>query len=172
MVLCCGLMQPLLFWLGLPGWGSTCTAPTLLPPPAGTCRQWTSTTRRARSSCFARALTTAAGEGGAGALTQSAVRRLQLLNMSFAMGARRYDKHKILQKEVGGTQFVACLNPTAGSFFITPRMQRHFATFAIQMPSQDVTRCGRDWSWGTCLPAVTHRCSPLVTVLFPRPFHL
>ena len=54
----------------------------------------------------------------------------------------RYDKHKILQKEVSSTQYVACLNPTAGSFFITPRMQRHFATFAVQMPTQDVIRCG------------------------------
>lgn len=55
---------------------------------------------------------------------------------------RRYDKHKVLQKEIGNTQFVACLNPTAGSFFITPRMQRQFATFAVQMPSQDNIRCG------------------------------
>jgi len=52
----------------------------------------------------------------------------------------RYDKHKILQKEISNSQFVACLNPTAGSFFITPRMQRHFATFAVQMPSPDIIR--------------------------------
>jgi dynein heavy chain len=52
-----------------------------------------------------------------------------------------YDKQKVLMKEVGNTQFVACLNPTAGSFVITPRMQRHFATFAVQMPSVDVIRC-------------------------------
>lgn len=43
-------------------------------------------------------------------------------------------------KEVVNTQYVACMNPTAGSFHITPRMQRHFATFAVQMPSADITR--------------------------------
>lgn len=32
------------------------------------------------------------------------------------------------------------MNPTAGSFNITPRMQRHFATFAVQMPSMDIAR--------------------------------
>jgi hypothetical protein len=32
------------------------------------------------------------------------------------------------------------MNPTAGSFNITPRMQRHFATFAVQMPSPDIVR--------------------------------
>ena len=38
-------------------------------------------------------------------------------------------------------QYVACMNPTAGSFTITPRLQRHFATFAVQMPSTDIVRC-------------------------------
>mgnify|MGYP001133509514 CR=1 FL=1 len=52
----------------------------------------------------------------------------------------RYDKTKILQKEIGNVQFVACMNPTAGSFFITPRMQRQFATFAVQMPGPDIIR--------------------------------
>jgi dynein heavy chain len=32
------------------------------------------------------------------------------------------------------------MNPTAGSFNITPRMQRHFATFAVQMPPADIVR--------------------------------
>jgi hypothetical protein len=32
------------------------------------------------------------------------------------------------------------MNPTAGSFNITPRMQRHFVTFAVQMPSADIVR--------------------------------
>ena len=56
-----------------------------------------------------------------------------------ALGCR-YDKHKILQKEVTNVQYVACMNPTAGSFYITPRMQRHFATFAVQMPGPDIVR--------------------------------
>lgn len=52
----------------------------------------------------------------------------------------RYDKVKILLKEIQSCQYVACINPTAGSFNITPRMQRHFATFAVQMPPPDIVR--------------------------------
>ena len=51
-----------------------------------------------------------------------------------------YDKHKILLKEVVGCQFAAAMNPTAGSFTITPRMQRHFVTLAVAMPGADVVR--------------------------------
>lgn len=71
------------------------------------------------------------------------------------LAPRRYDKHKVLQKEIGNTQFVACLNPTAGSFFITPRMQRHFATFAVQMPSQENIRCGQPVSCRGCALATS-----------------
>eukprot|EP00899_Mesostigma_viride_P009330 jgi/Mesvir1/18399/Mv14277-RA.1 len=48
-----------------------------------------------------------------------------------------YDKVKIVMKEVLNTQLLACMNPTAGSFTINPRLQRHFATFAVQMPSHE-----------------------------------
>ena len=51
-----------------------------------------------------------------------------------------YDKHKIVLKEVLDCGYTACMNPTAGSFTITPRMQRHFATFAMQMPGQEIVR--------------------------------
>ena len=51
-----------------------------------------------------------------------------------------FDKVKIVLKEVTNTQYCACMNPTAGSFNITPRMQRHFVTFAVQMPHQDIVR--------------------------------
>jgi dynein heavy chain len=44
-------------------------------------------------------------------------------------------------KEVANTQYTACMNPTAGSFTITPRMQRHFCTFAVQMPAPEDARC-------------------------------
>ena len=47
---------------------------------------------------------------------------------------------KIVLKEVTNTQYCACMNPTAGSFTITPRMQRHFVTFAVQMPTTDIVR--------------------------------
>ena len=51
-----------------------------------------------------------------------------------------FDKVKIVLKEVTNTQYCACMNPTAGSFNITPRMQRHFVTFAVQMPHMDIVR--------------------------------
>lgn len=51
-----------------------------------------------------------------------------------------YDKVKIQLKEIINCQMAACMNPTAGSFNITPRMQRHFVTFAVQMPTSDITR--------------------------------
>ena len=36
-------------------------------------------------------------------------------------------------KSISKTQVVACMNPGAGSFFINPRLQRWFVTFAIGM---------------------------------------
>jgi len=51
-----------------------------------------------------------------------------------------FDKQKIVMKDVLNTQLCACMNPTAGSFYITPRMQRHFVTFGVQMPSKEVVQ--------------------------------
>eukprot|EP00741_Cyanophora_paradoxa_P016051 tig00000042_g15496.t1 len=48
-----------------------------------------------------------------------------------------YDRAKLQLKEIVNTQYMACMNPTAGSFTIDPRLQRQFATFAVQMPSQE-----------------------------------
>ncbi|CAB1116950.1 unnamed protein product [Ectocarpus sp. CCAP 1310/34] len=39
------------------------------------------------------------------------------------------------RKEIVDVQFLSAMNPTAGSFEICERLQRHFATFACQMPS-------------------------------------
>jgi dynein heavy chain len=45
-----------------------------------------------------------------------------------------------LRKELVDIQYMAAMNPTAGSFVICERAQRHFATFACLMPSkQDLT---------------------------------
>ena len=38
-------------------------------------------------------------------------------------------------KTIADCQYVAALNPSAGSFSINPRLQRHFTTLAIGMPS-------------------------------------
>ncbi len=39
------------------------------------------------------------------------------------------------RKEIVDMQFLAAFNPTAGSFHICERLQRHFATFCVSMPS-------------------------------------
>lgn len=43
-----------------------------------------------------------------------------------------YDREKLALKDILNCQFVACMNPTAGSFTITPRLQRHFCSFAVK----------------------------------------
>ena len=45
-----------------------------------------------------------------------------------------YDMTKITCRTIDRAQFVACMNHTAGCFEINPRLQRHFATFAIGFP--------------------------------------
>jgi dynein heavy chain len=42
-----------------------------------------------------------------------------------------------LRKELVDMQYLAAMNPTAGSFTICERAQRHFATFACLMPSKE-----------------------------------
>ncbi|KAK2112184.1 hypothetical protein P7K49_011931 [Saguinus oedipus] len=49
----------------------------------------------------------------------------------------RYDRHKLTLKDVHNCQYVACMNPTAGSFTIDPRLQRHFCVFAVSFPGQE-----------------------------------
>ncbi|XP_042345657.1 dynein axonemal heavy chain 11 [Plectropomus leopardus] len=48
-----------------------------------------------------------------------------------------YDRQKLSLKEIHKTQYVACMNPTAGSFTINPRLQRHFSVFAVNFPSSE-----------------------------------
>ncbi|ESO06976.1 hypothetical protein HELRODRAFT_171011 [Helobdella robusta] len=45
-----------------------------------------------------------------------------------------YDRIKLSLKEIHGTQYVSCMNPTAGSFTIDSRLLRHFAIFALSFP--------------------------------------
>lgn len=42
-----------------------------------------------------------------------------------------YDRSKFTIKQIQNVQFLSCMNPSAGSFFINPRLQRHFVTFAL-----------------------------------------
>ncbi|KAF5395439.1 hypothetical protein PHET_10739 [Paragonimus heterotremus] len=51
-----------------------------------------------------------------------------------------YDRQKLSLKRVQKTQYVAAMNPTAGSFTITPRLQRHFSVFALSFPDEAAVR--------------------------------
>ena len=49
-----------------------------------------------------------------------------------------YDLKKLTMKKLEKVFYVGAMNPTAGSFFIIDRMQRHFATFACPFPQAEV----------------------------------
>eukprot|EP00981_Chlorochromonas_danica_P012313 scaffold4815_cov184-Ochromonas_danica.AAC.1 len=46
-----------------------------------------------------------------------------------------YDIQKLTLKTVDDCQYISALNPTAGSFTVNPRLQRHFSCFSVGMPS-------------------------------------
>uniref|UniRef100_A0A670I3P5 Dynein axonemal heavy chain 17 n=1 Tax=Podarcis muralis TaxID=64176 RepID=A0A670I3P5_PODMU len=48
-----------------------------------------------------------------------------------------YDRTKLTLKDIHNCQYVACMNPTSGSFTIDSRLQRHFCVFAVSFPGQD-----------------------------------
>lgn len=48
-----------------------------------------------------------------------------------------YDRNKLSLKDISNCQYIACMNPHVGSFTVTPRLQRHFATFAVPKPSSE-----------------------------------
>ena len=48
-----------------------------------------------------------------------------------------YDRNRLTLKDIHNCQYISCMNPTSGSFTINPRLQRHFAVFAICFPGQE-----------------------------------
>ncbi|TMW50187.1 hypothetical protein DOY81_004746 [Sarcophaga bullata] len=48
-----------------------------------------------------------------------------------------YDRNKLSLKDIHNCQYVACMNPTAGSFTINPRLQRHFCVLAVSFPGAE-----------------------------------
>ncbi|XP_035709844.1 dynein beta chain, ciliary [Folsomia candida] len=48
-----------------------------------------------------------------------------------------YDRIKLSLKDIHNVGYVSCMNPTAGSFTINPRLQRHFAVFSLSFPGQE-----------------------------------
>ena len=45
-----------------------------------------------------------------------------------------YDRAKLSLKKVINCAYLACMNPTAGSFVVNPRLQRHFWLLAVGFP--------------------------------------
>ncbi len=53
-----------------------------------------------------------------------------------------FDRNDLgMRKHLVDIQYIVVMNPTAGSFEIFECCQRHFATFAVSMPSQGATPC-------------------------------
>lgn len=46
-----------------------------------------------------------------------------------------FDTTKLEKKEIRDVQYIACMNPTAGSFTISDRLQGNFCTFATPLPA-------------------------------------
>lgn len=44
-------------------------------------------------------------------------------NNETEMNAFRYDRQRLVLKEIHNCQYITCMNPTAGSFSINPRLQ-------------------------------------------------
>ncbi|KAL9650835.1 hypothetical protein ABK040_001885 [Willaertia magna] len=63
--------------------------------------------------------------------TQSAVEFLRQ-HMDYGFW---YDRAKMSVKEVSNVQYIAAMNPKAGSFTVTNRLQRHFGIFACTFPA-------------------------------------
>jgi dynein heavy chain len=62
--------------------------------------------------------------------TQSAI---ALVRQHFDYG-HWYDRGKLQLRNILNCQYIACMNPTAGSFVINQRLQRHFFTMAVGFP--------------------------------------
>lgn len=48
-----------------------------------------------------------------------------------------YDVSKLALKDIINTQVLAAMNPSAGSFSVNPRYQRHFWTISIPFPDNE-----------------------------------
>ncbi|CAB3368449.1 Hypothetical predicted protein [Cloeon dipterum] len=79
-----------------------------------------------------------------------------------------YDRTKLTLKEIHNTQYVACMNPTAGSFTINPRLQRHFSVFAISFPSAECLQTIYSSILSQHMGNLEHRFPHCVTRLTPN----
>jgi dynein heavy chain len=51
-----------------------------------------------------------------------------------------YDRIKLQPREMQKCQFLSCMNPTAGSFYIDPRLQKSYMNFSVLMPNNEVLK--------------------------------
>uniref|UniRef100_A0A4X1ULL9 Dynein axonemal heavy chain 17 n=1 Tax=Sus scrofa TaxID=9823 RepID=A0A4X1ULL9_PIG len=81
-----------------------------------------------------------------------------------------YDRQKLTLRDVHNCQYVACMNPTSGSFTIDPRLQRHFCVFAVSFPGQEalVTIYSSILAQHLALRAPKNRCVFPVTALHQK----
>jgi len=90
---------------------------------------------------------------------------IALLRQHFDYG-HWYDLDKLQLKNIGNVQYVAAMNPSAGSFVINPRLQRHFCTFAVGFPNQDSLTSIYSTFLTAALknfePQVSERCAKLI----------
>lgn len=70
-------------------------------------------------------------------------------------------------------RYVACMNPTAGSFVINPRLQRLFMTLSLDFPNQESLMkiygmfvAGHLKAFPTDIQV---RCQPMIAVLYRNP---
>lgn len=45
-----------------------------------------------------------------------------------------YDREKVDVKTISNIMYVSAMNPTAGSFYVNPRLMRHFFILMLQLP--------------------------------------
>ncbi|XP_054276549.1 dynein beta chain, ciliary [Macrosteles quadrilineatus] len=79
-----------------------------------------------------------------------------------------YDRTKLTLKDIHNCQYVACMNPTAGSFTINPRLQRHFCVFAVSFPNSESLSMIYSSILSQHFANVEHRFPHLVTRLCPN----
>ena len=48
-----------------------------------------------------------------------------------------YCRSKLTLKDIHNCQYLACMNPKAGSFTVSRRLQRHFATYTVIIPREE-----------------------------------
>ncbi|XP_075210990.1 dynein heavy chain at 93AB [Lycorma delicatula] len=79
-----------------------------------------------------------------------------------------YDRARLTLKDIHNCQYVSCMNPTAGSFAINPRLQRHFCVFAVSFPNGESLNGIYQSILNQHLANVEHRFPPVVTRLSPN----